>query len=100
MPFAFSMKRIVLAVIVGAAVELTGMPPYAYAIVGDVPAMPPVEHPNSVTGNGVLADMTGGSLTGSGSPPATTEPPALLSGLLGLGLIGAYELICRGIANS
>jgi hypothetical protein len=48
-----------------------------------------------------LPDTTSGTPpeSGSGSPPSSTpEPPALLAGLLGTGLMAAYLLICR--ANS
>jgi hypothetical protein len=65
-------------------------------LVGDVPGMPQTDSsdPMSITG---LTNTGGGSSSGGGgpgSPPDTPEPTALLSGLLGFGLTGAYAF-CR-----
>jgi hypothetical protein len=100
MRFLFSRKHLMLAVVLGVAVGLALMPSSAHAMVGAVPAMPQVEQ-TTVTSSGGQTDTSQGTTTESGSTPGTPagtpEPPALLSGLLGLGLLGAYHVICRGI---
>lgn len=107
MRFAFSPKRIVLVLILVATAELVLMPSCAFAMVGDVPSMPQVEQTNQGTSGGNTSGGTsssspggtsGSTSTGSGSPATTPEPSALLSGLLGLGLLCAYEAICRGVS--
>jgi hypothetical protein len=100
MPFAYSLKRTVLAGFLGTAFVLAGTPSFAYAMVGDVPSMPAVEHHDPLPGNGIGGppDMGGGGSSGSGLPPATPEPTTLVSGLLGFGLMGAYVVVCRGSA--
>ena len=96
MAMPFSMKRIVLAAILGTAVTLAGMPSCARAMVGDVPSMPTVEQTTTVTSGGGSTDTSSGTPPGSGSPPSSTpEPSALLSGLLGIGLLAAYLTVCR-----
>jgi hypothetical protein len=93
-----SMKRIVLTAILGTAAALAGLPSCAQAMVGDVPSMPTLEQTTTTTSGGGLPDTFNVIPPGSGpgSPPSSTpEPPALLSGLLGIGLLGAYVVICR-----
>jgi hypothetical protein len=96
MAMPFSMKRIVLAAILGTAATLAGMPSCARAMVGDVPSMPTLEQTTTVTSGG-STDTSGGTSPGSGSPPPTStpEPSAFLSGLLGIGLLAAYLTIYR-----
>ena len=92
----FSMKRIVLAAVLGAAAALAGMPSRASAMVGDIPSMPTTEQTTTVTSGGGSPGTSSGTPPGSGSPPSSTpEPTALLSGLLGIGLMAAYVGICR-----
>jgi len=67
-------------------------------IVGDVPGMPQMEGPDPVSVITGLTDTGGSQSSGSGSPsaPATPEPTALLSGLLGFGFLGAFVLVRWG----
>jgi PEP-CTERM motif len=100
MRFAFFPKQLVRVVILSAAAELVVWTSCARAMVGDVPAMPQTEQTTSVTGGGGSSGgssggTTGSTSTGSGSPATTPEPSALLSALLGLGLLGAYRARCR-----
>jgi hypothetical protein len=101
MPVAYSWKRCLIPVLAAVIVALIGMPTRVYALVGDVPAMPKSESSDPGSMNG--SSTTGGGSSsgdpssggGSTSPPAAPEPTALLTGLLGCGLTGAYALYRR-----
>jgi hypothetical protein len=72
-------------------------PSFAYAMVGEIPAMPAQEQSgggsSANSGGSGSSGSTGsspGSSSGSPTPSATCEPSALLSGLLGLGTLGGW----------
>ncbi len=94
MRFCHVLRRMALGAGLGAVIALAAMPSSTYAMVGDIPAMPPTEQTGggSTSGGGSSVISQGVPPSGGPGPLTTSEPPALLSGLVGLGLLGAYQI--------
>jgi hypothetical protein len=92
-PVRFTFSRFALIAGVSVAIALSCLPSCAQALVGDVPGMPKMESGggNDPGGSGGSSGGGGGSQSpGSPTPSSTPEPTTLLSGLLGLGVVGAF----------